>query len=246
MIHIFYRATNYPENGNKCRPNYFSLEKCFKNLLDTLDSNKTKLTIVFDGKIENSFIPKYQNNYKFNVYQIDAKNDFVSNTMTFEYIKNQEIKNDDIIYLLEHDYLHRKGWVEAIEHIYSQNINFDMNNTYISLYDHGDKYNRNFPNRNDEWGMYGNLKSQIYLSLYGYLRTVPNTCGSFLLKKELFDKDFDVHTSGEADNTRFHILSKDPYNRKVLSFMPGFSTHLHTHYMSPFIDWEKINNTIEI
>jgi hypothetical protein len=241
MIHIFYRATSYLEIGYKCRPHFFSLEKCFKNFLDTLDPTKTNLTVIFDGPIENSFILKYQNKYLFDIHQINAGTDFKSNTMTFEYIKNQPIKNNEIVYILEQDYLHLP-WIDAVEFLYKTDINYNINNSYISLYDHADKYTRNDPTRqNTEWGMYHDLKSQIYYTPYRYVRTVPSTCGSFLLSKQLFDKDYEVHTSGQADNTRFGILTKEPYNRIVLSFMPGLSTHLHTHFMSPLIDWQTIN-----
>jgi hypothetical protein len=241
MIHIFYRATSYPEVGNKCRPNYFSLEKCFKNFLDTINFNKAKLTVVFDGPIENSFILKYKDKYKFDIHLINAGTDFKSNTMTFQYIKEQKLADNDIIYVLEQDYLHLP-WVDAVEFLYQTNPNYNINNSYISLYDHGDKYTRNNPDmKNTEWGMYHDLKSQIYFTPYRYLRTVPNTCGSFILSKQLFDKDYEIHISGKADNTRFHILTQEPYNRIVLSFMPGFSTHMHTHFLSPFADWEEVN-----
>lgn len=249
MIHIYYRAANFIESPNKCRPFFFNLEKCFKNLLDTLDVN-TQLNVIFDGNLcsyEDYFIKKYQIKYQFRVFLINGGSDFNSNTLTCEKIKeNQEIKENDLIYLLEHDYLHRQDWSKVVLDIYNRNINFNIEHSYISLYDHSDKYTRNLPNQDNEWGMYSTLKSQIYLSQYGYVRETPSSCGSFLMKKSLFDKDYDIHVSKIADNSKFHILTKEPYNRKVLSFMPGFSTHLHSHYMSPYVDWSEISENIKL
>ena len=54
-IYIFFILIQHKKN---------QLEKCFKNFLDTLNPSKTKLTVVFDGAIENNFILKYKDKYK--------------------------------------------------------------------------------------------------------------------------------------------------------------------------------------
>jgi hypothetical protein len=249
MIHIYYRDCQF-NKANNLRPSYFSYEKCFKSLLDTLD-DRVSLTIMFDGDPldKNHYITKYIN-YKngYNIIPIKAGGDFESNTKTFEYIKQQNnLKQNELIMVQENDYLFRNGWVDAIYDVYNRNINYNMDNSYVSLYDHSDKLTRNVPGQeNNEWGMYANLKSQVYLSKYGYVRETPSTCASFILKKSLLDKDINVHLSGKADNTRFGILTKEPFNRKVLSFMPGYSSHMHSYYLSPFIDWRLLSDSVII
>ena len=50
MIHIFYRHTNSSKTGSY-RPEWFSYNKCFINLLKTIALHKdtVKLNVVFDG-----------------------------------------------------------------------------------------------------------------------------------------------------------------------------------------------------
>ena len=62
MIHIFYR--HYSINGREdWRPEWFDYEKCFINLLNTIEGKNIDLHVVMDGKIENNWIKKYQNHY---------------------------------------------------------------------------------------------------------------------------------------------------------------------------------------
>ncbi len=244
MIHIFYRDTSH----NKIHSDQFdwmNYERCFKSLLDTLDTN-CKLTIMFDGNDTNHYIEKYKTKYGYKVIYIDAGNDFLSNTKTFAYISQQnDIKENDIIGVFENDYLYLP-WVQEVLYLYNSNINYQMfSNTYVSLFDHLDKLIFNIPERKDDWGIYNKLKSQIYLGLYRQWRTVPSTCGSFLLSKKVFDKDLDVHLSGKADNSRFDILVNQR-NREVLTPIPSLATHTNKYFSSPLINWKQLNDSIKL
>jgi hypothetical protein len=242
MIHIFYRTTlnNKPNN---LRPTWFSYEKCFKNLLDSLNLN-CQLTIMFDGSLleyDSSFIKKYQSLNQFRVISITAGSDLNSNVQTFEFIKKQDyIKENDLIYILENDYLHLNGWVDCILDLYS--LTDGMH--YTTLFDHNDKY-LCLNNVDGEWGMYKNLVSRIYVTRTRHWRTLPNTCASFIMSKKLFDEDYDILSLKEADNTRFDILTRTK-NRIVLSPIPGLSTHVQHPWMSPCINWEQVSDNTQL
>ena len=49
MIHIFFRTTSN-KRDNKNRPDWFSYERCWKNLLGTCMDNP--ITVIHDGEIE--------------------------------------------------------------------------------------------------------------------------------------------------------------------------------------------------
>lgn len=241
MIHIYYRTTinNKPNN---LRPEWFSYEKCFKNLLDTINDN-CRLTIVFDGdslSYNSSFFKKYEEKYKFNVKLISAGSDFSSNTQTFQFINTEkQIAKEDLVYVLENDYLHLPNWPEIVTYLYSVSEGVH----YTTLFDHLDKYLFTRQDRDDEFGMYKNLVSKIYVAARHW-RTVPNTCGSFILRKDIFDQDLDVHTSGKADNTRFGELAKR--GRVVLSPVPSLGTHCQIPYIAPIINWRSISDATEL
>jgi hypothetical protein len=53
-LHIFYRHYNVQGTDNRNRPSWFDYEKCYDNLLSTINFNKNvKINIVYDGKKEN-------------------------------------------------------------------------------------------------------------------------------------------------------------------------------------------------
>lgn len=241
MIHIFYR-TCLNNKFNNLRPNWFSYEKCFKNLLDTLNNN-CLLTIIFDGNLldfDTSFIKKYHKKYQIKTQLIEAGGDLESNHKTFEYINTLNLQKDDLIYILENDYLHINNWSDYILDLYS--LTGGMH--YTSLFDHADKYLCQ-NNVEGEWGMYKNLVSKIYTTNTRHWRTSPNTCGSFIVNKKLFDEDYDILSMRKADNTRFGIL-KEQKNRIVLTPIPGLNTHVQRPWMSPCIDWEKLSNETKL
>lgn len=224
-IHIFYRHYNISGSDNKDRPLWFDFEKCFRNLLSTVD-NSVDLHIVMDGDISNNFITKYKDRYL--LHTIDANNDQSSFWQTYRIAKQTEIGHNDLIYFLENDYLHINGWVEK-----TRNLFLTYNNIhYVSLYDHNDKYT--LP-------MYNSLQSQIIVTKDCHWRTTPSTCGTFIINKKIFDEDFDDHIKIPGDHNKFIYLSKTK-NRYVLTPIPGLSTHCMNNLLSPIINWKQIND----
>ena len=175
-IHIFYRHYNTEKNNkhNKVRPEWFSYEKCFINLLNSIKNHNVDLHVVFDGDYEDNFIKKYYT--YFTLHEINEGTDIGSFFKTFEIIKKQNIPDYDLIYLLENDYLHTDDWIQKINEI---TINNEYN--YISLYDHLDKY---------IFDDYNDLKSKIYVTNSHHWRTTPSTCGSFIITKKLLIYSF--------------------------------------------------------
>lgn len=224
-IKIFYRHYNIEKTDGKGRPKWFDYEKCFQNLLYTLTPD-TELYVMFDGNSNNNFISKYKDRYT--LHEFKAGNDVESFFQTHYYIKKQNIKNDDLIYVLENDYLHFPGWVNKVKELFGTYSNLN----YISLYDHNDKY---------FLPMYDNLVSKIFTTPTHHWRTTPSTCGSYITNKKIFDEDFDIHTTVQGDHNKFLQLNNER-NRFVVTPIPGLSTHCMNNLLSPTINWEKINN----
>jgi hypothetical protein len=57
-IHIFYRHFNIQGNDFKNRPNWFDFERCFVNLLSTIENKNIDLHVIMDGEINSNFISK--------------------------------------------------------------------------------------------------------------------------------------------------------------------------------------------
>lgn len=234
MIHIFYRHYNVGGRLNRQdnehtartdgsdRPPWFDFEKCFQNLLNTIENKNVKLNVVMDGNFEENWISYYKD--KFNLHQIYAGNDSKSFFKTTNIVLNDKtIKENDIIYFLEDDYVHHPDWVDCVEDLFKLYSNL----SYVSLFDHLDKY---------YYPMYRDLVSKIIVTHKRHWRTTPSTCGSFLIPKKIFLEDYDLLSTMEGDHEKFLLLSRSR-NRTVITPIPGLSSHCIVGVESPTIDW---------
>jgi hypothetical protein len=222
-IHIFYRQYNILGN-QKGRPKFFDFEKCFVNLLNTIEGENVDLHVVMDGRPETNFVHKYKDKVtKF--HQIEAGEDQVSFFKTWEIAKNIKTNKNDLIYFLENDYIHIEGWVNKVLELFSS---YNLPH-YVSLYDNKDKY---------ILPMYDDLVSKIFLTENHHWRTTASACGSFIVNKELFNLDYDINTSVAGDHNKFMLLNEQR-GRMVITPIPGLSTHCVEGLMSPTINWEK-------
>jgi hypothetical protein len=222
-IHIFYRQYNIL-GSQKGRPKFFDFEKCFVNLLNTIEGKNVDLHVVMDGRPETNFVNKYKDKVT-QFHQIEAGKDQVSFFKTWEIAKNIETEDNDLIYFLENDYIHVDGWVDKIIELFST---YNLPH-YVSLYDNKDKY---------LLPMYDDLVSKIFITENHHWRTTASACGSFIVNKELFNLDYDINTSVEGDHNKFMLLNEQR-NRMVITPIPGLSTHCVEGLMSPTINWEE-------
>lgn len=247
MIHIFFRHYNVGNTNNSSRHDeryqarantrwgnidfWFSYEKTFLNLLRTTKDKNVKINVVMDGLIDENWISKYKQ--RFTTHEIVAGTDWKSFHSTMHIIKNDSsINQDDVVYILENDYIHLDNWVEKVEELYST---YGDNLSYVSLYDHLDKY---------VYSMYSNLVSKIIITRTHHWRTTPSTTGTFMLRKKLFDEDYDVQSTSTEDHNKFIWLTQNR-GRHVLTPIPGLSTHCVIEY-SPTINWEEVMNKEQI
>jgi len=188
-IHIIYRhvfifndAARFPSKG---RPEGFSYKLCFENLLETIAASKyqdnIKITIFYNGTL-NQFDSddSLQIAKKFctdiNVQLIDANSALQSVMIMLRECKNLDLNNDDILYILENDYIHDKNWIESALGVFNSGLRFD----YLSLYDHPDRYRfpKNYKNSN------------LYIGGKRHWVTAQSTCGSFMTRFSTFKRDF--------------------------------------------------------
>jgi hypothetical protein len=240
QLHILYRHVHVKANvrsrdPNKARPEWFSHEKCFRNLLDTIRQDPlghhVTLTIMYDGPLEDlqtDFIAPYLANHELGIrlQLLQGGSDINSFLITLSYAKASALPGKDLIYFLENDYLHQHGWVSKVFELYDSGHAFDV----VSLYDHKDKY---------LLPMYEPLTARLCLSRSHHWRTTPSACASFLLSKEAFDRDYDAFASGQNDYYFFsEVVGRR--GRTLLSPIPGLSTHSMQGYLSPNVDWAAL------
>ena len=265
-IHIYLRQTDSKkyktEVSSSGRPSWFSYEKCFKSILETMNPDFCDLTVMFDGEIDGHFTENYSYMHGFETCVIDSDSEhevsteqyngsFYSQIKTSEKIRNDAvegklgpvkagtIKTEDcntIIYIVENDYLHAPLWPEALLELYNS-LHVPC---YSTLYDHNDKYLFTRQDRNDHWGMYKDLVSQVLALGNSHWRTIPSATLAFAAPINLFLADYDVFHRGIADNTTFGILTGER-KRTILSPIPGYCTHCQEPFLSPAVNWLEIS-----
>lgn len=239
-LHIFYRHVPQKEerrsrDPNKRRPEWFSYEGCFRNLLSTIKADPmgdcVKLTLVFDGTPEDfmeDFSSKYYAvpEYGIKLQFIKGGSDTNSSLITVHMAHTESMPEDDLIYILENDYLHMPGWVSKVFELSNSNVPHD----YFSLYDHRDKYFLE---------MYADLTAKLFYSPTHHWRTAPSTCGSYVMSKKLLTEEIETHIAGIPDYFLFGKLIGEK-KRILLTPIPGLATHCMDGYLSPTIDWERV------
>ena len=239
-LHIYYRhvhakAEAYSRDPNKRRPAWFSYEICFRNLLATIRSDpmgsRVDITLVFDGTKEDfmdDFSSKYFANQEFGIKLqfIQGGSDKNSSLIALHMANTTAMPEDDLIYILENDYLHQPGWVGKVFELSNSNIAFD----YVSLYDHGDKYFLE---------MYKDLTAKLFHTASHHWRTTPSTCASFVMSKKVLTGEYETHIAGIPDYFLFNKLIGEK-KRVLLTPVPGLATHCMEGYLSPAIDWAKV------
>jgi hypothetical protein len=228
-INIYYRhAVN--NHHDRWRPSGFNYENCFKNFLQTIENyDNINLTLALDGDINQDFTKKYQD--KFTLFSTNYGSSLLSYRALLEYIKEQPMESNELIYFIENDYLHKSNWVDEVVTLFSTYSGLH----YVSLYDHNDKYFS---------PAYDDLVSKIITTETHHWRTTPSTCGSFIINREIFEGDYDVQSTHVGDHNTFIYLN-ETRGRFVFTPIPGLSTHCMEGLMSPTIKWDEINNQIK-
>jgi glycosyltransferase involved in cell wall biosynthesis len=230
MIRVFQRHCNFSSNShNKPRPDWFDREKIFDSFMLTLDE-RVDYTAFHDsgnGEIEDHFL----NNKDINKISQRGGNDSQSFLNVLNHIIKQDYNDEDIIYLLEDDYLHKPGWVDILIEGFEY-IGAD----YYTLYDHPDKY---------YLPMYESLQSKIIATPSAHWRTTPSTTNTYACKFKTLKEHFDIHIQycdlvdkWVKDHDKFTHLWNMGSN--LISCIPGYSSHVEGNMLSPTIDWSQI------
>lgn len=230
MIKIYQMHCNFSElSVNKPRPNWFNREKIFNSLIDSIDS-RVEYTAFHDsgnGGIENHFLI----NKDVNKVSTEGGNGAQAFLNLLNYVIDDKCEDEDIIYFLEDDYLHREGWINILLEGFEQ-IGAD----YYTLYDHPDKY----------WlPMYEELQSKVIATTNVHWRTTPSTTNTFACKFKTLKKHFDIHVQ-YCDLVAKWVKDHDKFTHlwnvgsNVVSCIPGYSTHVEGNMLSPTIKWENI------
>ena len=225
---IFFRTTS--NQAGKFRPEWFSYKNCFDNFLNEFKDDD--VTIFFDGDSTSHFV----NESGVKIVNIKGGSETKSFLKLVDYIREQDYKDDEIIYIVEDDYLHKEGASKVLKEAFDQ----FPNAYYVTLYDHNDKY---MPGYYDVYAP--NFPIQLLVSKSAHWRTTPSTTNTFATRFKTLKEDIDIHKEfsspeKKTSDDHFKFISLWNKGRSLISCIPGYSTHVENALMSPTIDWENV------
>lgn len=229
-IHIFYRICDhgYP----KQKPDYITKENCLKNAVVVFPINKVHWHVIADNVCEETYqmILKYIPENRIERVSVGHG----AGTFRLAYDKAIKLKDNELIYFLEDDYLHLPESLDClIEAARSSEED------YITLYDHPDKYSY----FNGGTSFIGAKKS-IYFTGHRHWRTTSSTTMTFAAFVDVLKRDKPIfwrwtETKHPYDFQIFVELGLLRHAR-VISPIPSLSTHGETAFLAPGINWADV------
>jgi hypothetical protein len=207
------------------RPEWFSKVSCLKNLVRTFAKyTSVELHAIHDGPIGPLYDILVQRNFYIDKINVNSNDKSLYNTLTYA----SGLPDYRWIYFVEDDYLHTpyafQGLIDGL--MLSQS-------TFITGYDHPDRYTRT-----DDLD-YG--RTNVYLGNRHYWRTAESTtCTWAISQDDYLEFGFELAMK-HGLNDRAFFREALTMGKRLVTPMPGLSTHCHIPFMSPFVDWEIYN-----
>ena len=226
---IIYRISD--AGYNKVKPAYINNELCLKNATEVFKD--AEWLVIADNVSEptENMIRKY-------VAEDCIKWVSVGHGAgTFNLALDEALTYDDdeIVYFIENDYLHKPNSQKILEE------GFELGAPFVALYDHPDKYLD--PSRGgNPYSQGGAEDTRVYLSDSVHWKITNSTTMTFAAKVSTLKKYEDTlrtFTTGTHPNDFQMFLSLRDQAGLLLTPIPGYSTHGETAWLSPLTDWSQ-------
>lgn len=226
---IVYRISD--AGYNKVKPNYINNEACLKNFCNIFFDYLYDITILADNCSEDTIniIKKYVD--PINIEKVSVGHG--AGTFNLALDKALKYDDDEIVYFVENDYLHRHGSPQILKE------GFDTGYHYVALYDHPDKYmNGANPLVED-----GGEVTRVLLTDNCHWKLTNSTTMTFAAKAGTLKEDESIlrsFTQGSYPRDFDMFLALRDKQRGLVTPIPGYSTHGETAWLSPLIDWSNV------
>ena len=212
---ILYRISD--AGYNKIKPKYINNENCLRNAVETFKNAKwsvyaDNVSIETDNMIQN--------------YVTRSDIEYVSvghgaGTFNLTLDKALKYEDDEIVYFLENDYIHKPESLEIIKQ------GFELGASFVSLYDHPDKYLP--PEKGGNPYCQGGAEdTRVYLTKDCHWKITNSTTMTFAAKVSTLKRVEPIlrkHTNGTHPNDFQMFLELRQNNELLITPIPGYSTH---------------------
>ena len=227
---IIYRISD--AGYKKEKPEYIDNEKCLANATKVFKD--AEWSIIADNvSIETSgMIEKYKS--KDHIRYASEGN----GAATFNLALDEALtyNDDDIVYFIENDYLHKPNSKKILEE------GIKLGASFVALYDHPDKYLDPSKGGNP-YCEGGGEDTRVYLTDSCHWKITNSTTMTFAAKVSTLKRVEPIlrkHTSTTHPNDFHMFLELREQGELLITPLPGYATHGETKWLSPLTDWSKV------
>ena len=229
-MRVIYRISD--AGYSKVKPDYITNEACLANAVKVFDDCEWSIIADNVSKETSDMIEKYKS--KDHILYVNEGN----GAATFNIALDEVLKmaDNDTVYFLENDYLHKPDSRVIIEE------GFELGAKFVSLYDHPDKYLSPEQGGNP-YCKGGAEDTRVYLTDSVHWKITNSTTMTFAAEVKTLKENESIlrnHTSGTHPNDFQMFLELRENNKLLVTPIPGYATHGETAWLSPLTDWSKI------
>jgi len=228
---IIYRISD--AGYNKVKPGYINNQKCLVNASWAFQDADWFIIADNTSPETDAMIEEWKNDNS-----IVEKVSVGHGAGTFNLALNKALTYNDneIVYFIENDYLHKPESQKILE----EGINLGA--SFVSLYDHPDKYLS--PSKGGNPYCEGGAEdTRVYLTDSCHWKITNSTTMTFAAKASTLKRTEHIlrkHTSESHPNDFQMFLELRKHNELLITPLPGYSTHGETAWLSPLTNWSKI------
>ena len=229
---IIYRISD--AGYNKIKPDYINNENCLRNFCNIFFDHIYDIHIIADNCSESTInmIKKYID--PINIEKVSIGHG--AGTFNLALDKALTYADDEIVYFVENDYLHKQGSPVILKQ------GFELGSSFVALYDHPDKYLD--PSRGGNPYCEGGAEdTRVYLSESCHWKITNSTTMTFASKVSTLKRTETIlrkWTTGSYPDDFKMFLDLREQNELLITPIPGYATHGETAWLSPLTNWNTI------
>ena len=228
-MNIFYRISD--AGYNKVKPDYIGNKECLANATKVFKDVNWK---VIADNCSPETLASVASIADCSVEQVSVGH----GAGTFNLALDLALKlgEDEIVYFIENDYLHKPEAKKVLEE------GFKLGASFVALYDHPDKYLD--PSLGGNLYCVGGAEdTRVYITESCHWKITNSTTMTFAAKVSTLKRVESVlreYTSGTHPNDFQMFLKLREIGELLITPLPGYATHGETAWLSPLTDWSNI------
>lgn len=229
---IIYRISD--AGYSKVKPSYITNETCLKNFCNVFFDHIHDIQIIADNCSEQTLamIGRYID--PINIEKVSVGHG--AGTFNIALDKALKWNDDEIVYFVENDYLHKQQSPKIL------NEGLNLGASFVSLYDHPDKYLD--PSKGGNPFCEGGAEdTRVYLTDSCHWKITNSTTMTFTSTVATLKRTEPIlrkWTVGKHPHDFQMFLELREQNELLVTPLPGYATHGETAWLSPLTDWNNI------